>query len=119
VTVCNLNQFRLSRVKNITEIEAILRDFSDDKRNKSDGSSFENSVDTQSKAFKEEFNNDVDDDGKDIDDDEISIDEGKVIEELVAKAASAVDEDELKNASHQFDDMILSCSWRGFDCLSG
>ncbi|CAB3990401.1 amiloride-sensitive sodium channel subunit gamma-2-like [Paramuricea clavata] len=119
VTVCNLNQFRLSKVQNLTKIEAILRDFSNNKRNKSDGSSFENSVEAQSKAFKEKFNNDIDDDGQNIGDGQISVDEGKVIEELVAIAAAAVDEDELKNAGHQFHDMLLSCSWKGFDCKSG
>mgnify|MGYP002803827811 FL=1 len=120
VTVCNLNQFRMREIKKVPDIGDILRDYFDDKRNKSDGSNFEMSVSKQTKAFKKEFNNDFDDgDGEDIDDSEISLDEDVVVDELIAIAASDYTHDELRQVGHQFHDMILSCSWKGFDCMSG
>lgn len=120
MTVCNLNQFRLSVLKDIEEIDEILRKYSDEKRNKSDGSNFENKVDRQRKAAKNELNDDIDDDEENrISDDDISIDEATIIEELVAIAVAEYTVDDLSSAGHQFHKMILSCSWKGFDCMSG
>ena len=120
MTVCNFNQFRISKIKHLDEIHDILKSYKDDKRNKSDGSSFENAFDRQNKAFKKEFSNDFDDsDGEDINDDDIDLDEDVVIDELIAIAASSYNDTELMTAGHQFEDMILSCSWKGFNCLTG
>ena len=116
--MCNLNQFRHSQLKNISEIRKILESYSDEKRNKSDGSSFENSIERQGNAFKKEFNDD-DDEDQDIDYDDIELDEDYIVEELVAIAASDYTQDELQYVGHQFKKTILSCSWRGFDCMTG
>ncbi|XP_028411254.1 amiloride-sensitive sodium channel subunit alpha-like isoform X2 [Dendronephthya gigantea] len=119
VTVCNLNQYRRSRIRNVSSIDEIIRMYSDAKRNKSDGSNFENSINKQKRAFKKEFNNDVDDDDEgDISDDNIEIDEDFIIEELVAIRSADYDLEDLKKAGHQFN-TILSCTWRGFNCKEG
>ncbi len=120
MTVCNLNQFRISKIKYLDEIHDTLEDYLADERNKSDGSNFENAFDSQNKAFKKKFIDDVDDsDGEDINDDDIDLDEDIVIDELIAIAASTYTESELMSVGHQFEDMILSCSWKGFNCLTG
>jgi 3-dehydroquinate dehydratase len=116
VTVCNLNQFRMKGIKNLSEIDEIIELYLHVNRSKSDGSKFENSVEKQTKAFKNEFNADEDDD---IDDVDISLDEDVVVDELIAIAASQYTQEELMKVGHQFEDMILSCSWKGFDCLTG
>jgi hypothetical protein len=106
VTVCNLNQFRISEIKYLDEIHDILEDYLADERNKSDGSNFE----------IEDVN---DTHGEDINDDDIDLDEYVSFEELIYIAASTYTESELMPAGHQFEDMILSCSWKGFNCLTG
>lgn len=102
----------------IPEIQYLLRNYTSEKRNKSDGSNFEKSLDTRKNSFKKEFDNDLDDD-ENIDYDEITLDEDVVVEDLVAMEASYYDHEELQKVGHQFDETILSCSWKGFDCKSG
>ena len=104
---------------NVSSINEILRKYSDEKRNKSDGSSFENSIEKQKSAFKKEFNDDTDDGEGDISHDDIDISEDVIIEELVAISAADYSVKELKEVGHQFRDTILSCTWRGFDCGKG
>ena len=120
VTVCNLNQFRISKIKYLDEIHDILEDYLADERNKSDGSNFESALDSQNKAFKKKFIDDVNDThGEDINDDDIDHDEDVGFEGLIYIAASTYTESELMPVGHQFEDMILSCSWKRFNCLTG
>ena len=116
--MCNLNQFRRSKIKTIEHIRYLLSNFTNEKRNKSDGSTFEKNLDTRKNSIKKDFDDDFDDE-EGIDYDEISLDEDVVLQDLVVVEASFYTHDELKYVGHQFNDTILSCSWRGFDCKSG
>lgn len=117
MTICNLNQFRKKKIREVRAIFEILENYSDDRRNKSDGSSFESSVNKQGRALKKDFGSDFDADQQDLDD--IDVDEDVLIEQLVAIQASFYSESELKKAGHQMRDTILSCSWKGLDCRDG
>ena len=102
----------------IRDIQSLLLNYTSDKRNRSDGSNFEKSLDTRKNSIKKEFNDDIDGD-ENIDYDEITLDENVVVEDLVAIEASHYDHEELKKVGHQFNDTVLSCSWKGLDCRTG
>ena len=102
----------------IPDIHYLLLNYTSDKRNRSDGSNFEKSLDARKNSFKKEFDNDIDD-NENINYDEITLDEDVVVENLVAIEASHYDHEKLQKVGHQFDDTVLSCSWKGFDCRTG
>ena len=115
MTVCNLNQFRYSKLREVEIIQEFLRSYSNKKRNKSDGSNFEESLNRLRKMLKKDLASDKDDDDLDV----VEVDESLLLEQLVAITASFYNQTHLKQVGHQFKDMILSCSWKGVNCRTG
>ena len=115
MTVCNLNQFRKSKLQEVKLIQDILHSYSNKDRNASDGSSFEASVERLKKMLKKGLAND--EDGEDLNG--VDIDEDVLIEHLVVITASYYNKTHLQQVGHQFHDTILSCSWHGANCRTG
>ena len=128
--MCNLNQFRDSKVHEIENIQDVLKSFSSERRNKSDGSEFEGALEKLrkvlrkglGKSYDDEDDNDGVGDGDDDGDehlDDVEVDEDFLLEQHVAILASFHNTTQLKRVGHQFDDMILDCSWKGVNCRTG
>ncbi|CAB4033311.1 amiloride-sensitive sodium channel subunit gamma-2-like, partial [Paramuricea clavata] len=116
VTVCNLNQFRKSKLQEVKSIQDILQRFSNENRNTSDGSILEVSLKRLRKMLMKDLAHD-DDDDDDLGD--VDVDEDVLLEQFVAILASNYNKTHLKQVGHQFDDTILSCSWKGANCRTG
>jgi hypothetical protein len=112
--VCNLNQFRKSKLQEVKSIQYVLQRFSNKNRNTSDGSILEVSLKRLKKMLMKDLAHDDDDDLGDVD-----VDEDVLLEQFVAILASNYNKTDLKQVGHQFDDTILSCSWKGANCRTG
>ena len=115
VTVCNLNQFRKSKLPEVKLIRDILENYSNEGRNKSDNSSFEEAVEKLRKILISGLSRD----NPDGDMGDVEVDDDVLIEKLVAITASFYNVTQLKEVGHQFNNTILSCSWNGANCLQG
>ncbi|XP_028397240.1 acid-sensing ion channel 1C-like [Dendronephthya gigantea] len=113
VTVCNLNQFRKSKIMNMSSINETVLHFGGGNHNKMANSSLEKIIKNQIKGFEKLFAENIDSKA------DINVNEYLIVEELVVMAASKHDEEDLRRVGHQFHNFITSCTWSLFDCKSG
>ena len=117
VTVCNLNQFRKSKIKDLPEIYEQLESYLNPNRKES--SDFDKKFSTQTNSFKKDasLNSDINDDNTALDN--VEIKDNYILGEIIAQATSDYEEDELMKVGHQFKNLLLECSWMGLDCKTG
>ena len=115
VTVCNLNQFRKSKLTEVKSIELSLEHYTNRRKNKSSNPEFEAALEKLRKILITDLSSD--NPGEDIND--VDVGEGVLIEHLISLTASMSNVTQLEDVGHQFNDTILSCSWKGVDCLTG
>lgn len=121
VTVCNLNSIKLSFIKKeFSQIHSVLEQYdevknSDKSMNVSKFMSSEGMKETMKKGI---MTDEEDGEGKPSMSD-VEMDGTEYLKDNILSMIAGQNRKKLKNAGHQFEELVFRCSWSGFTCNEG